>query len=135
MSSRIVGIFPAESIATCADRHAPAADGDRGRRSWCPDMPDTAGAEARAELPRLAIVFWFRQCDKENHCGREDRPLTVTVKLRSLTGLHPPGKVTSKQKENISFRALRRPRVNPTLAANFRLSGSYPCQARQMARF
>jgi len=91
MFSRIVGIFPAESITTCADRHAPAANGDRGRQSWCPDMPDTTVATTRAELPRLAVVFRFRQCNTENHGGREDRPLTVTAKLRSCDRPSPSG--------------------------------------------
>ena len=51
--------------------------------------------------PRIELVFWLRQCDKENHGWREGPPLTVVLarEFRSVEGLHPPDKPTRTKEE------------------------------------
>jgi len=53
------------------------------------------------QSPRIGVVFWLGQCDKENHGWREGPPLTVSwLEFRSVEGLHPPGIFNSNEKKN-----------------------------------
>jgi hypothetical protein len=53
------------------------------------------------QSPRIGLVFWLWQCDKENHGWREGPPLTVVLarEFRSVEGLHPPEYSTRTKKE------------------------------------
>ena len=53
------------------------------------------------QSPRIGLVFWLWQCDKENHGWREGPPLTVVLarEFRSVEGLHPPDKPTRTKEE------------------------------------
>jgi hypothetical protein len=55
--------------------------------------------------PRIGLVLWFWQCDKENHGWREGPPLTDPCRLRSVKGLHPPGKFNSNEKRILTSTA------------------------------
>src|SRR5262249_13719463 len=52
------------------------------------------------QSPRIGLVFWLWQCDKENHGWREGPPLTVVLarEFRSVEGLHPPEIFNSNEK-------------------------------------
>jgi len=51
------------------------------------------------ELPRIGLVFRFRQCDNEDHGWCEGPPPTVACKVSiRWPGLHPPGKSISDEK-------------------------------------
>jgi hypothetical protein len=52
------------------------------------------------QSPRIGLVFWLGQCDKENHGWREGSPLTDSLQgCDLLEGLHPPGISTRTKKE------------------------------------
>ena len=51
------------------------------------------------ELPRVDVVFYLWQCDKDNHGWREGPPVTVPPKVPICwPGLHPPAKSISNEK-------------------------------------
>jgi hypothetical protein len=57
--------------------------------------------------PRVDVVFWFRQCDKENHGWCEGPPLTVLCESSDLlAGPSPSGKVSFERKKNTAFAGL-----------------------------
>jgi hypothetical protein len=61
------------------------------------------------QSPRIGLVFWLWQCDKENHGWREGPPLTVTcLEFRSEEGLHPPGIFNSNEKRILPSAAIRK---------------------------
>ena len=57
------------------------------------------------QSPRIGLVFWLWQCDKENHGWREGPPLTVVLarEFRSVEGLHPPEIFNSNEKKNTAI--------------------------------
>ena len=58
------------------------------------------GAPTEIQSPRIGLVFWLGQCDKENHGWREGPPLTDSLQgCDLLEGLHPPGIFNSNKKE------------------------------------
>ena len=61
------------------------------------------------QSPRIGLVFWLWQCDKENHGWREGPPLTVSwLEFRSVEGLHPPGIFNSNEKRILPSAAIRK---------------------------
>jgi hypothetical protein len=62
------------------------------------------------QSPRIGLVFWLRQCDKENHGWREGPPLTVVLarEFRSVEGLHPPGIFNSNEKRILPSAVIRK---------------------------
>jgi hypothetical protein len=60
-----------------AGRREPGGVAVHGRQSCGPRRPGIALAAGPMGLPRLAVVFWFWQCDKKNHGWREGPPVTV----------------------------------------------------------
>jgi hypothetical protein len=57
------------------------------------------------ELPRVDVVFYLWQCDKDNHGWREGPPLTVLWQsVDLLAGPSPSGKVNFERKKNTAFR-------------------------------
>jgi hypothetical protein len=76
-------------------------------------------------LPRVDVVFRFWQCDKENHGWREGRAADRRCQVFDLvTGLHPPGKVSSGTKKEYRVLSVRsQPSLFTTLAGKLRQSG------------
>ena len=61
------------------------------------------------QSPRIGVVFWLGQCDKENHGGREGPPLTESwLEFRSVEGFHPPGIFNSNEKRILPCAAIRK---------------------------
>src|SRR5215475_9755334 len=62
------------------------------------------------QSPRIGLVFWLRQCDKENHGWCEGPPLTVVLarEFRSVEGLHPPEYSTRTKKEYCRLTVIRK---------------------------
>ena len=61
------------------------------------------------QSPRIGLVFWLGQCDKENHGWREGPPLTDSLQgCDLLEGLHPPGIFNSNEKRILPSAAIRK---------------------------
>ena len=69
------------------------------------------GAPTEMHSPRIGLVFWLWQCDKENHGWREGPPLTVVLarEFRSVEGLHPPEIFNSNEKRILPSVVIRKP--------------------------
>jgi hypothetical protein len=76
MSCRMNDTFRAAPKCGRAGHRGLDGGAGRDRRSCGHGKPDIASAGVPMELPRLAVVFCFWQCDKKNHGWCEGPPVT-----------------------------------------------------------
>jgi hypothetical protein len=94
----------AESTRLHAYHRALAGAACHDRRSWKPHRLDTSAAGDAAELPRIDVVFCFRQCDNENQAGVKARhgpsPRQASI---CPAGPSPSAPVSFERKKNYCF--------------------------------
>ena len=62
------------------------------------------GAPKETHSPRIGLVFWLGQCDKENHGWREGPPLTDSLQGCDLwRAFTLPSRITLERKKNTAF--------------------------------